>query len=423
MVAFRFGKGVGSSFSGHVWDDALQLDSFTVLVASCAAMSVIGLAFVYFWFQDRRSPWLIWWSIPFIFSGFAVAFYTRPNWESEAFAIYAANGIRILTVCCLWFGVRAFYGRTPLWLIFALIPIVWGALCLYGPFFASTPARVAIVSLAVGLFSWLTVFELWRGRTEPLPSRRPALIVFASFATFLTVRALLVNQFPFPMGGLPPDPFWLGVLTLITFVHAIFAAFLFLSLTKERHEAEQHNFAISDPLTGLLNRRAFYNFVERAGRRQMDQQATSLLVLDLDHFKSINDRFGHDIGDRMLTAFAVVAETNMRPTDMLFRMGGEEFCFVLPDTGTDGAVQAAERMRRAFELVQVDAGKERARGTVSVGVASSTHAVDLELLLAAADAAVYEAKTRGRNRVVVAEPLSIRRSNLTAGEAPLRRRA
>ena len=401
----------------------MQLDSFTILVAGCAVMSLLGLAFVYFWFQDRRSPWLIWWSVPFILSGFAVAFYTRPNWESEFFAIYAANSIRMLTVCCLWFGVRAFYGRKPLWLIVALTPVLWGALCFYAPFFENVPARVAAVSLLVGLFSALAAFELWRGRAESLPSRRPTLLVFASFAVFLVSRALLVNQFPFPMGGLAPDPFWLGVLTLVTFVHAIFAAFLFLSLTKERHEAEQHNFAISDPLTGLMNRRAFYNFVERAGRRQMDQQATSLLVLDLDHFKSVNDRFGHDIGDRMLTAFAAVAETNMRPTDMLFRMGGEEFCFVLPDTGTDGAVHAAERIRRAFELVQVDAGKERASGTVSIGVASSTHAVDLELLLAAADAAVYEAKARGRNRVVVAEPLSIRRSELAASQSPIRRRA
>jgi diguanylate cyclase (GGDEF)-like protein len=133
----------------------------------------------------------------------------------------------------------------------------------------------------------------------------------------------------------------------------------------------------------------------------------ALLVLDLDHFKSVNDRFGHEVGDRMLKAFADVAEANVRPSDQLFRMGGEEFCFVLPETSLQEAIDVAERIRHAVAASTVETAQGSALATVSIGIAATQFAVDVDVLLAAADAAVYEAKARGRNRVVVAEPSSL----------------
>ncbi len=156
-----------------------------------------------------------------------------------------------------------------------------------------------------------------------------------------------------------------------------------------------------------MNRRAFMGHVEQnALRRGMAPESTAVLVLDLDHFKSINDQHGHDVGDRVLASFASVAAANMRPTDQLYRLGGEEFCFVLPESDVPVALRVAERVRRAFAAhAYVGADGTAIAATVSIGVATADHAgFDLEVLLAAADAALYEAKSRGRNRIVVADP-------------------
>ena len=156
---------------------------------------------------------------------------------------------------------------------------------------------------------------------------------------------------PFPFGALPLDPAWLAGFSLIVFLHAAFLAALMLQMTRERRELEQRHFALSDPLTGLFNRRAFHDQVAQPAKRRKggQREALALLVLDLDHFKSINDRFGHDAGDQVLQRFGVVARSSTRKIDGLYRMGGEEFCFLLPGAGIDEARSAAERIRRRFE--------------------------------------------------------------------------
>jgi diguanylate cyclase (GGDEF)-like protein len=205
---------------------------------------------------------------------------------------------------------------------------------------------------------------------------------------------------------------WLGFFNLVVLAHVGAFAFLMVSLTKERREAEQRNFAMLDPLTGLMNRRAFMAAVERAARRRRGyaHESVALLVLDLDSFKQVNDQYGHEVGDRVLVSFAQIAEAVTRPTDQLYRMGGEEFCFILPDTNLQGAIAAAERVRQTFALSSVDARGVDVGTTVSIGIATADDAgVGLDALLEAADTAVYEAKGRGRNQVVVADATALRR--------------
>ena len=126
------------------------------------------------------------------------------------------------------------------------------------------------------------------------------------------------------------------------------------------------------------------------------------MFLDLDHFKSFNDRFGHSGGDEVLMRFVAVVQDNIRPTDFLFRIGGEEFCCLLPDTRTDQAYRSAERIRRQFENASIDVAGTPVKATVSIGIASTeTFGYDLDTLMRRADMAVYAAKRQGRNRVVV----------------------
>jgi diguanylate cyclase (GGDEF)-like protein len=128
----------------------------------------------------------------------------------------------------------------------------------------------------------------------------------------------------------------------------------------------------------------------------------SVLLFDLDYFKSINDRFGHATGDEVLRVFAATAASTMRGSDVVARFGGEEFAAMLPGSLAD-ATAAAERVRGAFETAALSIAGHRLQATVSIGAASAAVCVDIDSLLAAADSALYRAKVNGRNRVEAIE--------------------
>ncbi len=188
------------------------------------------------------------------------------------------------------------------------------------------------------------------------------------------------------------------------FFHALMLTVLIVAMSKERLELEQRLKAQTDPLTGALNRRAFMARGGRLAQRHQHEGAPlCLLFLDLDHFKSLNDRFGHSGGDDVLMTFVTVVHANIRPTDFLFRIGGEEFCCLLPHTRTDQARIVAERIRQQFEMATVDVAGTPVKATVSLGIASTeAFGYDLDTLMRRADMAVYAAKRQGRNRVVAA---------------------
>ena len=401
----------------------MHLDAFTILVAGCTTLILQGALLVFSWLRDRQSPWLLWWGVPFIIGGAAITFYVQPGWESDFNAIAYGNASRIVSIGCLWQGLRLFNGRrVSLWPL-AVAGLGWIGLCLVPGVISSMVLRVMLVSILNGVMCFAAASELMPSRSEDLPSRRPLMLVFLSFALVMNLRVVITPFAPFPMGAAPPDAIWVAGFVLIVFIHTAFAALLFFSLTRERREARQRALALSDPLTGLMNRRAFTDFAEYAAReRTTGTGAMALLVLDLDHFKLVNDRHGHDAGDRLLQLFAAVAEANVRPADRLFRMGGEEFCFVLPNAAAAEAGAIAEGIRFGFEMTAVETSHGRARTTVSIGIAVVPQAIPVEVLLAAADAAVYEAKARGRNRVVFAEPGTLAGAARSGSEL-LRRRA
>jgi diguanylate cyclase (GGDEF)-like protein len=166
--------------------------------------------------------------------------------------------------------------------------------------------------------------------------------------------------------------------------------------------------ATTDPLTGIFNRRHFMSMLAREHHRAERYKTTfSLLMLDIDHFKRINDTYGHPVGDEAIKAMAGAASKHLRPTDLIGRFGGEEFVVLLPHTEEGGAVVAAERIRESVGKVVVNAGDKEVRFTVSIGAATYTRRVSAEALLNCADQALYAAKTGGRNQVCVgrlAEP-------------------
>jgi diguanylate cyclase (GGDEF)-like protein len=163
--------------------------------------------------------------------------------------------------------------------------------------------------------------------------------------------------------------------------------------------------ALTDTLTGIGNRRAGLEFLERFhAAAQRHHMPLAVALVDVDHFKRINDRHGHETGDRVLKQIAGLLAKSMRRADAAVRWGGEEFLLVFPQTGLQGAKLVCERLRMLIERADVRGrGGERLVVTVSMGVASQDER-GVDEMLRRADAALYEAKERGRNRVVVDGP-------------------
>ncbi len=172
-----------------------------------------------------------------------------------------------------------------------------------------------------------------------------------------------------------------------------------LDVTHQKElETALRELAATDPLTGIANRRAFMTSAEKElARSNRSGQPVSILYLDLDHFKNVNDRYGHAVGDEVLVRSAAAVREELRAIDVFARIGGEEFAILLPDTPARGALALAERIRARIEALEWLEG--RLEITTSVGVAQRTSGETLDQLLPRADRALYRAKQGGRNRV------------------------
>lgn len=197
-----------------------------------------------------------------------------------------------------------------------------------------------------------------------------------------------------------------SVLALVSFVASGVLALLFVLLVNFRLGERLRQLAIRDPLTGALNRRGFEIAAGRLATLAVRMgQPIALLMLDLDHFKRVNDTYGHEVGDRVLRALVQLVHRAKRETDVFARLGGEEFCLVLPGTDVPGAKVFADRLRRSFEALEIDTGRSFVSCTMSIGVAYASASAlaegraDIVDLLRQADEALYEAKRAGRNRI------------------------
>ena len=178
---------------------------------------------------------------------------------------------------------------------------------------------------------------------------------------------------------------------------------------RKSSESKLVEMATTDFLTGLFNRRYFMNSCAREFlRAKRYGHPVSVLMFDLDHFKSVNDTYGHDVGDRVLRNIAELGHESFRTGDIFGRVGGEEFSVLLPETEAEGATAVAERFRFAVEKAEMDTGAGTVRVTVSLGVACvSPETSTLDKALITADRALYKAKQNGRNRVEVSDEITV----------------
>ena len=397
----------------------MNLDVNTLFMVTIYVEAILGLLLLFAWVQNTSIRAVAWWGFAHLLRAGSVMLFGMYGNVPDLISIDLANALLFTAFAVTWTGARVFDGRPaePVYMVTGAV--LWLLICRLPILAEAVNARVLIASGIITAYTWLTAFEFWRGRDEPLVSRWPAIFMLFAHGALFLLRTPLIAVLPWSVTSQVYGSVWLTVLSFEALLFTISIAFILLAMAKERTELRHRTAAMVDPLTGIANRRSFLQEAALIAKRHSgDPRPTAVLVIDLDHFKSINDRFGHALGDRVLEIFSETARQSMRSTDLIGRLGGEEFAAVLYDTSRDKAVAVAERIREAFAHASLDVENRPVCATVSIGLVHCQDAVlDVPQLLAQADQALYYAKERGRNRVEVAS-LDLVRQQMDSQPAP-----
>jgi diguanylate cyclase (GGDEF)-like protein len=376
------------------------LDVPTLSFVAICLSGVLGLLLIFAWIQERNIRALAWWGAAYLIGASSTALWSAP---APLFTLPPEVPAALIFVACgmIWNGVRLFHRRRVMPITNFFGAIVWLSICQFPALAQGSNARIAFGAAIVATYTFFIAFELGRERRKSLYSRTAAVVVPALHGAIFLMPLAMKAWLP---GGFAAG--WLAVFALEVMLYAMGTAIIVLLMVKDYHLHIYRNAASTDELTGLLNRRAFLeNALRMSAHQAKRNEPLTVLLFDLDHFKSINDRFGHAIGDEVLRLFAQVARSSMRADDVIARFGGEEFAAIVPAPAVDAA-KIANRVRAAFETAGVTVSELTIGATVSVGVATAEAPVtDISALISRADAALYRAKREGRNRLCSADEL------------------
>ena len=383
----------------------MGLDSGTLSTVLFVVCIVVAGLLAVTWRQNQNVPAFGAWTISFALCAAASAFLLFRESLPGFLAVDAASALRFLAFGIALQAARHFTGRKVNWTI-ALAPgFLWFATAALFGFGGDLRTRVLIASPLVVAYAFALAHDLWLASPRARWIARLAAVVLVIHGATFAARFVFVLFFADALsttGAGPGGPFHpIAILEAIVIMVAL--AFLLLTAAKDEIGLQHRDAALMDSLTGVPNRRAFEAEAKRILlRAARDRTFTALLLLDLDRFKSINDTWGHAVGDLALVSFAKTVAEQLRGGDVLGRLGGEEFAVALVGNRMDQAAILAERVRRAVAAVPIPVAQTSISMTVSIGVAAVRGAVALDALLAQADAALYRAKAGGRNRVELA---------------------
>ena len=381
--------------AGGLQSSTLDLPTLS-LVAVCIA-GLLGLFLIIDWLQQRNVRALAWWGSAYLIGASAMALGTLPT-PLIKLPPQVPGALTFLACGMIWNGVRLFQGRRVLPFATFIGAAVWLGLAQI-PGVMEDGNGAILGALIVPIYTFFIAIELWRERRRTRYSRAAAIVVpclhAGIFLVPLAMRAFL------PEGH---NAAWLTVFTLETILYAVGTAFIVMLMVKDHHVHVYRTAACTDHLTSLLNRRAFIeNAVTLCAQQAKRGEPVAMLMFDLDHFKSINDRFGHAVGDDALRLFGRVVRASTRVNDIIGRFGGEEFIAIVPG-GIESASKIAERVRAGFEAAGATIATHTVGATVSIGAAISYDPVTaIDALITRTDAALYRAKHDGRNRIHIAD--------------------
>lgn len=386
----------------------MSLDSSTLYFVATMVAALLGAMLLFFGSQEKN-PALKWWGTAYLLGASSVALWTMANTALGETLSLALNAVGFIACGMVWNASRVFHGRKPNLPGLLLGAIAWiAAVMTLGPQFSAL--RMTIGAGIVASYAALTATELWSERRKSLKRRWPAVAVPVLHG-FVLMLPILLGDILRPHDAAFASSIWVTAFSIELVLYAVGTVFVIFMLVSERTVSAHRAAASMDPLTGMFNRRGFAEACARVIEREANSgRPVTALIFDIDHFKGINDRFGHPAGDEILKLFATIVINNLRISDLSGRIGGEEFAALLP-CPLDEGVLAAERVRQAFESSGIVVEEGPVDTTVSIGVAGGPAGTELEVLLAAADTALYQAKRGGRNRVEAAEELPLSLEN------------
>jgi len=389
----------------------MHIDMRTALFMVAISELLFGVLLGAVWAMRRRETSLAYWSVASLCTAGGAFLYCLRGAIPDLLSIAVGNMLMLLTGTLRWAGIRRFDGLlTPRWQYLSPPLILFVLAAFSGPLGLTPGDRTVLVCSCGVFFAILVVVDTLRANRVERLSTRPVLIVVKSVAIaleFAQIAIALQDHSPANRSFMAWQG-WYPIAMLVFFsTYALVNLSNFMMLF-ERHENRLVQAATLDTLTSLLNRAGFNQLAERQCRRDAcDGQPVSVLVMDLDWFKKINDTYGHDAGDAMLCAFAHCARAALRPTDLLARPGGEEFWALLPNTDLAEAARIAQRVCDDFRALRVPVEGQAISATVSIGTAEVDMTTQsLSAAIARADQALYAAKHEGRDRVRRLEAVS-----------------
>ena len=371
---------------------------FMMLIAVSAALAVAVGALAR---RDERDGLTLWALALGVHTVVYVLFGLRGQ-IGNLLSIVAANALLSVVMALMNEAIYRFQHRhPPRLLVWGPVPVV---ALLFFWFIEAQSVRTVLASAFISGQLLVGVAALWRQRDQTVG--RGQILVGASFAVVIATfvyRAVLVLLDMEQLRSLT-EPHPVQTLSFMTsIVSSVIMSLGFVIMSKERADERNRNLAMRDALTGLRNRRALLDALrQQHSLARRGSLPLSLLAIDVDHFKQVNDRHGHLAGDRVLQQVAEVIGLHVRGQDIVGRFGGEEFLVVLPNTPRAGALKVAGTLREAVSSARFEVGVGQSLPvTISVGVHEFDPATDHELdpLIHAADQALYRAKALGRNRV------------------------
>lgn len=376
----------------------MVLDTATLRIAFGLMALVLVLLFYFSAYRTTRSPYSGWWCLALVFFLSGSACFLLDRTPHQVWANPLGNVLLVHGGIAVWAGARSLRTVPPPKWAFTGIPLATlVASVLDNPAtntWSGGPVFLGSMSLTIGLASR----ELWRLEPGYSRVRIPMAMAAGGVAVFYLLRwaAFLVEG---QSGPTFVTIFGSAVTTLVTMVLLVVVSFSMAALSSEQQTRALRVVASRDDLTGLLNRKAFLDLAaEQLADRAITRGSGTLILADLDHFKSVNDTYGHAAGDLALQSFAEACTDTVRSTDLVGRYGGEEFVLLLPGTSAERAEMIAEEISK--RLAAAPTAEEMEMPTVSYGISTyDAGTTDVDELIAAADGALYAAKSLGRNRV------------------------
>lgn len=382
----------------------MHLDGPTLLVAGTFVTAVSGTLLLAAWTQIRTSALLFWATASFA-NAVGMAMIVMSMQTGFLAGTPVSDLLNATATILVWMGARNFNQRPQLpWVIAAVLAVMLVARVVIGDINLALASAALFVTNIV--FLTAAAWEISRQRPDALGARWPlAAFIFLHAAVFATG---VFDAFNGSLSATLSEPMsnWFSIIHIETAVYALGTTVFMVLLCKQRSEGFHIEAARQDPLTGIINRGAFLDCAERmVERHRRDAVPVSLVMFDLDRFKSINDTFGHAVGDEAIRIFTQTTTRVLRPTDLFGRYGGEEFALVLPGATLEVASAVAERIRHNFALAAAIIDDQVVEATISGGIAVANSEDDtIEVLLRRADHQLYRAKDLGRNRICHATP-------------------